>query len=831
MTPDEIRAELTDGDDVGVTEGPSDTDDSDGGGSSSDGNSSFGEELGAGQRTGGGSSGSSGGSDGGSSSSTGSQEFTAERNRDSSEVTREDINQATRARQQAAAQTGVDPADIEVDVAEDGQTARARPDEQIRETQQAQRQETPEDVAEELVEGGALENQTVIGGPGGDISSIGVGERGVIEGGPDVVTDGNPSSINVSGDASEVADAVDAQEAVDSASTINPSGSAEGADARAVDATPDQVTEQEVQEAFEAANDAPVDEEAVGDAINTVREASAGASQTVQEEAVAPVAGAVGEAGGAVGRSLDPEVSVAEAAVAEATDPSDQSDSPLESGARKFTEGVGTLASGAVGLPASVISAGETGVEAGQFTAERIEEEGVIEGSAQSGQAAAGATRQFAVDTANQIRNNPIRAAGSLAGSGGVFGAARRIGPRTSQVTRGVIQPGEELLGAGLNRVPRVGDRLAPNSEPIFFSEEAAIRTGRRAGGAVRDAGRSVADRLNTRELAADESARLDLILGRSEGDADSATDVGTADDPIVLEEDRDLSGAREAGRNEGFDQPDTPDPGTRRVTPQDPDTIRSPTGQQNIRRANPSGPRTGAQSRVFNRPDDDLSPVERQLRAQRDEAETRRQQAQQPETRVETEPELRAETGRRFETVTEQADQADAAALRDVAERPETRTAETVIPSADAGARGRVDIGARQGQETRVDLRQELDQRLDQRQELGREQEFGRELEQEQEFEQEQELEREQELEQEFEQEQELEREQELEQEFEFEQEQEQRRERLDEEEEQELFGIDDPATADPLAGERAVEFSFDPDTAGGADADPSVSEDFLPE
>jgi hypothetical protein len=81
------------------------------------------------------------------------------------------------------------------------------------------------------------------------------------------------------------------------------------------------------------------------------------------------------------------------------------------------------------------------------------------------------------------------RLAGSLIGSAAVMGGAAALSPRLGLASRVAIQPGEELLGYGGNAVTRrvagarTAERLFPNNEPLIFSEEAAIRGLRRAGG------------------------------------------------------------------------------------------------------------------------------------------------------------------------------------------------------------------------------------------------------------------------------------------------------------------------------------------------------------
>jgi len=101
----------------------------------------------------------------------------------------------------------------------------------------------------------------------------------------------------------------------------------------------------------------------------------------------------------------------------------------------------------------------------------------------------------FAAQTVAAARQNPILTAGTLIGSTAVMGGAGAISNRANLASRAAIQPGEELLGFGGNRALRAlpGDRttaaarrLFPDNEPLIFSEEAAIATGQRIGGAIR---------------------------------------------------------------------------------------------------------------------------------------------------------------------------------------------------------------------------------------------------------------------------------------------------------------------------------------------------------
>ena len=106
----------------------------------------------------------------------------------------------------------------------------------------------------------------------------------------------------------------------------------------------------------------------------------------------------------------------------------------------------------------------------------------------------------------DQVRENPARTggalAGSLIGSAGAISAASRVGTRTGTAARYAIQPGEELAGSIGFRATRAAtnertaQRAFPNREPLIFSEEAALRAGQATTQAARRAGSSSASRV-----------------------------------------------------------------------------------------------------------------------------------------------------------------------------------------------------------------------------------------------------------------------------------------------------------------------------------------------
>jgi len=137
----------------------------------------------------------------------------------------------------------------------------------------------------------------------------------------------------------------------------------------------------------------------------------------------------------------------------------------------------------------------------GQFAEERRQE--IAEGEFQEAQTQTEQAIGQGIDAIEtEIQERPLQfggaVVGSLALSSGAFAAARAVGPRTGAATRALIQPGEELLGEVGGRTTRLlaGERAAdlafPQNEPIFFSEEAALRGIERGAAGISDiAGRT----------------------------------------------------------------------------------------------------------------------------------------------------------------------------------------------------------------------------------------------------------------------------------------------------------------------------------------------------
>jgi len=145
---------------------------------------------------------------------------------------------------------------------------------------------------------------------------------------------------------------------------------------------------------------------------------------------------------------------------------------------------------------------------AGEFAGARLgevargEEERAFETTEEAAEQAVGAAEEA-------VRERPFETAGAVAGSlalsGGLFGAASRIGPRAGGVTRAAIQPGEELIGQVGGRTTRAvageraAERLFPQNEPVFLSEETVLRGVERGV----QAGVDLADRTTVRGFGA----------------------------------------------------------------------------------------------------------------------------------------------------------------------------------------------------------------------------------------------------------------------------------------------------------------------------------------
>jgi len=148
-------------------------------------------------------------------------------------------------------------------------------------------------------------------------------------------------------------------------------------------------------------------------------------------------------------------------------------------------------------------------------------------------------------NAADSIADSPFRslgtAVGSLAGTGAAFRATSNAG-RLGTATRYAIQPGEELAGTLGFRATRAtlgegaANRAFPNGEPAIFSEELALRGGRRA----LQGGRSAARRIRDTDVSLTGGNRLGAGLGafeveisRSETESGDSDDLGELPDTI----------------------------------------------------------------------------------------------------------------------------------------------------------------------------------------------------------------------------------------------------------------------------------------------------------
>jgi len=147
----------------------------------------------------------------------------------------------------------------------------------------------------------------------------------------------------------------------------------------------------------------------------------------------------------------------------------------------------GILETGAMVIegPQTVAQLGDTAVDASAFTAEQIGEEGVVEGLQTSGEAGAMVGAEIATQALESAQNRPFFTAGTLLGTAGVIGGASRLSGVGGRATAAAIQPGEELLSAGLTRAAPSIARRFPNNR--IDNEEIVIRgLGRVGSGTVR---------------------------------------------------------------------------------------------------------------------------------------------------------------------------------------------------------------------------------------------------------------------------------------------------------------------------------------------------------
>jgi len=209
---------------------------------------------------------------------------------------------------------------------------------------------------------------------------------------------------------------------------------------------------------------------------------------------------------------------------------------------------------GAASLPLLALDTAQTAdeaVELGAFTARETVNLDALDGGDEpvvdldrtteiggelgsEGRAAAGA----AFESANQNRARTAGLAiGSLGGTAAAFRATAGAG-RVGTATRFAIQPGEEIAGAAGFRATRAtlgqrrADQLFPNQEPVFLSEEFALRAGRRGLDAARSRGRAAARRVRDTDVSITSNNRIGSGLGAFEVEVSrSETESGASDE------------------------------------------------------------------------------------------------------------------------------------------------------------------------------------------------------------------------------------------------------------------------------------------------------------
>ena len=292
-----------------------------------------------------------------------------------------------------------------------------------------------------------------------------------------------------------------------------------------------QVTDAPTAEEVEASNRGfsdVVDESGdfLADAPQIIQQESLSASQAVQQDLVNPAAA---EFGGAVG-------SVAGETAGGVT--------------RKFTEGAGMLASGAVALPALGVTAGELGVGATKFTAKAVEEEGLIEGSQTSAEAGTNVTANFVASEAQSMINNPIRTSGGFAAGLGVGRLISRSGTLASGRTGKVLR----YTDPDPRRLVRGGKKVKGAVESRFRSDVDAdgLDVGQPADSLL-DAD-AVDDARNVEAPSLTDRARgeFERITGRQQTSAPELVDDQAAMGPVQVSPDADTR---------TFDSPETRDP------------------------------------------------------------------------------------------------------------------------------------------------------------------------------------------------------------------------------------------------------------------------------
>ena len=155
-------------------------------------------------------------------------------------------------------------------------------------------------------------------------------------------------------------------------------------------------------------------------------------------------------------------------------------------------------------------------------------------------------------------RGAAIQLGGTLVASAGLFSATAAISPRLGTATRLAIQPGEEIIGRGgfaaTRRVfnERAAQRAFPNQEPLFLSEEAALRGLRR----ITPSDPGIVPAIRARELPPTPLQRARIRTLREQSPAPPPrAEIGTPEEELF----EGIGGPR--GRTELFDEPGGPEP------------------------------------------------------------------------------------------------------------------------------------------------------------------------------------------------------------------------------------------------------------------------------
>jgi len=155
-------------------------------------------------------------------------------------------------------------------------------------------------------------------------------------------------------------------------------------------------------------------------------------------------------------------------------------------------------------------------------------------------------------------RGAAIQLGGTLVATAGLFSATAAISPRLGTATRVAIQPGEEIIGRGgfaaTRRVfnERAAQRAFPNQEPLFMSEEAALRGLRR----ITPSDPGIVAAIRARELPPTplQRARIRALRGESPAPPSTRSELGTPEEELF----EGIGGPR--GRTELFEEPEAPE-------------------------------------------------------------------------------------------------------------------------------------------------------------------------------------------------------------------------------------------------------------------------------